>query len=362
MRGVINKIKGIFKAKPFNILQIEITSRCNARCIMCPKTHLGDWKSGDMDELTFSGISKAFPLADYVHLQGWGEPLLHTELYNMIKRIKKAGTKCGFTTNGQLLSQDRIKSFIDLGVDVIAISMAGADKKMHEYIRRGTDFKKIVESAACITNEKERLSLKKPELVLLFIMTLQNVHQLPAFVELGADVGAIRVVPNNVDFVPCKEIDELRAFNRTDMRKEYEELMAKTREKARERKVELRLYPLFPEEQGICEASPLKNLYISFDGCVSPCVYLGLPVDNIPIYRDGGLKSIPRRCFGNVREESLMDIWKKREYVNFRDIFKKRKNISIIETMISVFGFGAEGKKRLPAPDDCVECYKLFGF
>ena len=362
MDQLLNKIKALFRGRPFDILQIEITSRCNAHCIMCPKTHLSNWRSGDMDKKTFSAISRVFRLANYIHLQGWGEPLLHPELDDMIRRIKKEGRKCGFTTNGQLLSQDRIKGFLDLDVDVIAISMAGADEDMHESIRRGTNFKKIVEGASYIANERERLSLKRPELVLLFIMTPQNINQLPAFVELGADVGATRVVPNNVDFVPCKEIDDSRAFNRIDRAEEYAKLISRAKQKAEEKNIELRLYPLFPEEQEICEPDPLKNLYISFDGCVSPCTYLALPLDRIPIYRGGTTRYVPRTCFGNAGEEDILDIWQKEDYLHFRDIFKRRKRIAMLNLISRAFLGGVKGTGELPAPQECRGCYKLFGF
>ena len=315
-----------------------------------------------MDENTFSATSKVFRCANYIHLQGWGEPLLHPELNNMIRRIKKETRKCGFTTNGLLLSRDRIKGFLDLDVDVIAISMAGANKDMHESIRRGTNFKKIVESAGHIANERERRSLKRPELALLFIMTTQNINQLPEFVELASELGATRVVPNNVDFVPCREIDDLRAFNRQDRAQEYAELISRTKQRAKEKDIELRIYPLFPEEQQICEADPLRNLYVSFDGCVSSCPYLALPVDQVPIYRDGDTRYVPRTCFGNAGEQDILDIWQKQGYLRFRDIFKRRKRIAMLNLISRAFLGGMRGTGELPAPQECRGCYKLFGF
>ena len=193
-------------------------------------------------------------------------------------------------------------------------------------------------------------------------MTPQNVNQLPAFVELGADVGATRVVPNNVDFIPCKEIDDLRAFNRIDRAEEYAKLISRTKQKAKEKHIELRLYPLFPEEQEICEPGPLKNLYISFDGCVSPCPYLALPVDQVPIYRNGNTQYVPRTCFGNAGEEDIMDIWQKEEYLSFRDIFKRRKRIAMVNLISGAFLGDMTGMAKLPAPEQCKGCYKLSGF
>jgi len=347
----------------FDIVQVEVTSKCNARCIMCPKTYLKDWISGDMQQNTFLHISEIFSSANYIHLQGWGEPLLHPGFEDMLTfLIKKKKRKCGFTTNGQLLTKEKIDRFLQTGVDIIAISMAGADKKMHESIRKGTEFSKIIEAASYIAEQKQKQGLKKPELVLLFIITVLNIHQLPDFIKLASDIGADRVVPNNVDFVPCKEIDLIRAFNRDEKKEEYEEIMKKTKQQAKERKIELRFYSLFPEEQGICEANPLKNIYIAHDGCVSPCVYLGLPVKEIPVYRDGKVDTVKRVCFGNIKEKGIKEIWKDKSYVLFRNIFKKRKNIHLLDTIMSMFlGLGEKGS-NLPAPPECKSCYKLLGF
>jgi len=359
--GFFWDIRELFGIKVFDIIQIEITSRCNAKCKMCPKTHLRDWKSGDMHMETFSSISSFFRMANYIHLQGWGEPLLHPELETMIKMIKKAPSRCGFTTNGHLLFKERINRFIDMEVNIIAISLAGTNKAIHEAVRAGTDFTKIMENVEYLSNERKKRSLRFPELVLLLIMTSQNMHQLPDFVRMGAELGADRVVANNVDLVPCQEIDKFRVFGFEDEGEKYKDFVAEAKELAKEKGVDFRIYPISPEEKGVCEADPINNVYIAFDGCVSPCVYLGLPVMEIPIYRHDSFWSIPRRCFGNVNEESLIDIWKKEEYLTFRDMFRKRKKMFTIDIIISAF-LGAKPKSNFPVPNECKECYKLFGF
>jgi len=73
-----------------------------------------------------------------VHLQGWGEPLLHPSILSMLEVAKKVGTRVSFTTNGSLLGADICKDIISLGVDAVGISLAGAISKTHECIRRGS--------------------------------------------------------------------------------------------------------------------------------------------------------------------------------------------------------------------------------
>ncbi len=355
--------KIIFSPKIFDILQIEVTSRCNVSCKMCPSAVLKDWKNGDMDEETFFLLLPAIELTKYVHLQGWGEPLLHPKLDKMIEVIKKKDVRCGFTTNGQLLTEKRVNRFIDLGVDIIAISLAGAEKKVHESIRSGTDFERIIKNISYLVDEKRRRRLKKPEVVISFIMTPENISQLSDIVEMGSMLGVDRVVANNVDFVPCAEIDRFRVFGLEN--EAYKEYIDKAKEVARIKGVDLRVYPIVPEERAICEADPMRNAYISYDGCVSPCVYLGVPIDEIPVFRDGKVvRIIPRKCFGNVKEEPFLCIWEKKEYMGFRDIFKKMKNLFIAMDLVSMAKKENSKPlqiKDLPLPSECEDCYKIFG-
>jgi len=66
--------------------------------------------------------------------------------------------------------------------------------------------------------------------------------------------------------------------------------------------------------------------------------------------------------WGNIKEKGIKEIWKDKSYVLFRNIFKKRKNIHLLDTIMSMFlGLGEKGS-NLPAPPECKSCYKLLGF
>ena len=94
-------------ARAFQAFQIEVTTRCVLRCVMCPRVALAQqWREMDLPWETFHRIACAFPLAQHVHLQGWGEPLLHPRLFDMIALAKEAGCRAGLTTNGMRLDQD----------------------------------------------------------------------------------------------------------------------------------------------------------------------------------------------------------------------------------------------------------------
>jgi len=57
-------------------VQVEVSTKCQLNCIMCPKSVFRDeWISKDMEMEVFESIP--FKKFRYTHLQGWGEPLLH---------------------------------------------------------------------------------------------------------------------------------------------------------------------------------------------------------------------------------------------------------------------------------------------
>src|SRR5512134_3536072 len=95
------------RGRQFEAFQIEVTSRCTLRCRMCPRAALEDsWPELDLSWEAFQGIARAFPEVQHVHLQGWGEPLLHPRLFEMIALAKRAGCRVGLTTNGMGLHRD----------------------------------------------------------------------------------------------------------------------------------------------------------------------------------------------------------------------------------------------------------------
>ncbi len=52
-----------------------------------------------------------------------GEPLLHPDLDDIIRRMRQRGVIAGMITNGYLLTADRIKRLNDAGLDHMQISI-----------------------------------------------------------------------------------------------------------------------------------------------------------------------------------------------------------------------------------------------
>ena len=107
--------------------QIEVTNRCNLKCKMCPRDYFKVPKE-DMPLDTFKKIVSRLVGVKLLTLTGWGEPLIHPHIFEMIACCKKKGYSLKLTTNGTLLTSDFRRRVIESGLDEITISIESVKK------------------------------------------------------------------------------------------------------------------------------------------------------------------------------------------------------------------------------------------
>ncbi len=360
VRAVLRRwLPGRRPRRPFQAFQIEVTTRCTLRCVMCPRTALGEeWPEADLPWQAFLRVAQAFPRVRHVHLQGWGEPLLHPRLFEMIATVKAAGCRVGLTTNGTRLDGETAARLLDLGVDLVAISVAGATAATHGAIRVGSDLPALLESAGRLVALRAGRGCPKVEFA--YLMTPSNLAELPAAVAIAARLGVDEVYAANVDYLPGPGQEPLAAFADAGGRPARQALVAEAAACARGAGVAFRAYPLAPEEVGVCEANPLAILFVASDGWLSPCTYLGLAGrTRIPRWFDGREAGVPRLRFGHVMAQDVQAIWETPEYRAFRRQFAARRVAAALSLLAPARGETRPGARQAPAA--CRSCYKLYG-
>ena len=103
-------------------VQFEITNKCNLACRMCPREAL-KVKFEHMPLAMFKKLVDKLKGVEEVILTGWGEPLYHPDIVEMVAYCKKKGFQTRFTTNGILLTEELMERLIKLGLDEIAFSV-----------------------------------------------------------------------------------------------------------------------------------------------------------------------------------------------------------------------------------------------
>ena len=134
---------------PFpEVVRIETTNACNARCTICPHPEMTRPVRRMTDELFTSVVDEcAQHDCREVHLHNFGEPLLDKHLEDRVRYAKGRGLKkVKIFSNGSLLEKRRSRGLIEAGLDEIKISFDGATKEEFEQIRTPLKFDRIIQN------------------------------------------------------------------------------------------------------------------------------------------------------------------------------------------------------------------------
>ncbi|MFL5263569.1 MAG: radical SAM/SPASM family putative metalloenzyme maturase [Anaeromyxobacteraceae bacterium] len=170
-------------------LFVEVTTRCNLRCAMCPKQAPGrPLVEGDMTEETFARLAPTLPHLDALVLNGIGEPLLHKGLEGFVTAAKEAMPSSGwvgFQTNGMLLDARRAQSLVDAGVDRVCVSADAVAPDLFRALRGGGK-QEAVETAVSALRGAAREAKRDVAVGLEFVAMRSNLGQLPEVVRWAA--------------------------------------------------------------------------------------------------------------------------------------------------------------------------------
>ncbi|MCJ8347663.1 radical SAM protein [bacterium] len=126
------------------MLNIEPTNKCNLKCVMCPRDlmtrPLGVMSIKDYTKLMIQaqeiGVSE-------VTLNGYGEPFITEEVYEMVSLAKQYGLNIKINTNGHYLNEKRILKLLEDPPQTLSISLDGATKEVYERVRVNGNFEKV---------------------------------------------------------------------------------------------------------------------------------------------------------------------------------------------------------------------------
>ncbi len=127
------------------ILQLEVTNDCNRNCSICMRSRSGR-KVGYLEDIEKVPVEKF----KEVSFHGWGEPLLHPDLFKFVNYAHDLGVETSLITNGTLLDI-RMDEILESELDSIAFGIfrvKGNEKvfeNVREFCRRNDDIKAFVD-------------------------------------------------------------------------------------------------------------------------------------------------------------------------------------------------------------------------
>jgi MoaA/NifB/PqqE/SkfB family radical SAM enzyme len=351
--------------KAFSAWQIELTTRCPLRCKMCIRTESPDWQYQDMSLQDFHRILPYLGDVETVVLEGWGESLLHPDLAECIRLVRKAGPRVGFVTCGMGLTVDRVTELIEAGLDFVGFSISGISPETHDAIRVHSRLSEIMKALDLFSREIRQRQTLRPQMHIVFLMLKQNIGEVPRVPSFASEMGIEQVILTNVCHTITSWQDEQKVFLWGSDKNPYENMLKQAKVNAQRLKVRMQMPSLSAGQVSLCEENPLRNLYISADGEVSPCVYLHPPLPS-PFKRIfcGKEYRTEKISFGNVFREPFSAIWKREAYVQFRNRFAERES-AMKNRYLSLWDkstWESSPNTPLPVPPEaCETCHKLLG-
>lgn len=145
------------------LIDIELTSRCNLRCVMCEHTYMRREKR-DMDFDTFKTIiDQSVRYGPGIRFIMFSEPFLVKDIIERCRYVKDAGLLLHITTNGTVMDKSQIDQMLDMGLDSITFSFQGATREEYAFIRQAGDkYDKLVGNSEYIRKKRDELKKGKP--------------------------------------------------------------------------------------------------------------------------------------------------------------------------------------------------------
>ena len=196
------------------------------------------------------------------------------------------------------MNRDTAVQLIDGGLNNITFSVDGATKTTYEKNRLGANFESVIGNIAAAVEYGKSTRRKDLWFAANFIIMEDNVQEVPAFVRLAAELGI-----DTVGFYRGREYpsEQLMPIDESELNPAINEATVL----AKELGLSLKFADPTRSRDRICFF--MQGVYLWLSGEVLPCHRMEPPGHPWPV-----------RIFGNLKEESLTDIWNKPEYRQYR--------------------------------------------
>jgi len=272
------KLEKVF-GNPY-IKVLEPTNACMMNCIMCPRKNMTR-KVEFMDLELYKSIIDQAKWNDHLDFSHFGDPLMHPQIESMIRYATKKGIKVQIYTNPNLLTEETCLKLIKSKLQLIYITIDGADDKTYKYFRGpNASYKKAIKNIdTLIRLKKERNSDMK--IVVAMIVMEKNKNQIDDFKKIWGKKG--------IDIVTTKNFITFEGSDKKIFK--------------------LGVKGLYKEKFGIGSgdcADPWTGVVVTAGGNVVPCC---LDYDE-------------KYMLGDLKKESLKEIWNNKKIRLLRKYFK----------------------------------------
>ena len=212
-------------------IHTELTNYCDLKCKVCP-TGIGtlDRQPAAIDPALFERLMNEIgPYLLTTSLWGWGEPLLHPQLDDILRITQNRGVITFLSTNGQNFNDEKVlQALIKYPPTYLIVCIDGITDETNSAFRVGAKLAPVLTGVRRLAQMKREKGLQLPILHFRYIVMKHNEHELPQLTEFAAenqfDMLTIRTLsiidaPENIhdELMPTEE--ELRAYGYRDSKR-----------------------------------------------------------------------------------------------------------------------------------------------
>ncbi len=175
-------------------LYVEVTNHCNSLCVSCPLTYDHFLPFEPRHHLSWENFCRIVDQLPEIHravLHGIGEPLLNRNLPRFVAHLKERGAHVLFNTNGVLLDQARGDALVEANLDELRVSLDAVTPELYARLRGIDALPRVVDNLRAFV--RRHGGRERPRVSLWLVGMQENLHQLPDFVRLGAELGVPEV-------------------------------------------------------------------------------------------------------------------------------------------------------------------------
>lgn len=317
---------------PPDMVQVNFTFKCNLHCKMCSMQDQMNFLQSqgrqiEIDSEAFRRIIKGTKdLGVENILFIGGEPFIRKDLFDLVRYAKSFSLNTIIVTNGILLNENNIRECIESGVDWLSISVDAASEEAFSKIRGPNILDKMVNNINLLNKMKKEMGKFSPNIVSCSTIMNDNLECLTDIVDLCRNLKMKRVlfqpvVSNNIDqtqrdgnscsFVPPERLGVLDKA--IDGLIRYKKKSAENFNFIANNEKNLKLIKKYfrnkikPKDLS-CYAG-YNRLQIVQEGKLYFCV-------NQEKYEAN---------FGDVKKDSLKDLWFSKEAKSYRKLIRKCK-------------------------------------
>ncbi len=301
-------------------LHIEISNVCNLDCEYCVlRNNIKDKAilTPDMFEL----LRPYFKHVSSFRLSGIAEPLMNKHIISFIECLKKESPSCDLSifSNATLLNKEMSEQLINCGLDVFEFSLDGTDSETVDSVRKGSHITNIVNNIKILRELKNEKGSQKPVIYATTVLQRKNYSQLPQIIALADELGVVRLNVNQLEPYR-KDMVPHAVWCDSSIPKDLAEVLDRSMKLATKKKIYLGIASFSPTTPACNEVlTPI----IMANGDVVHCAVLAYNREQFLQVSENNCIVMERhnskqKCFGNIREASLKNIWFSHEYRKFR--------------------------------------------